>query len=137
MIRLEKCTIEELNDRKAQRLIFWKTPDEQTNLFRQEMALPFLRNDTKWARWDGMRVRLWFHKQSPDVICEIFTTESELKYQHMWDALQPIYQKSLEWGGLPLHAGLVEFEGKACLLSGPGDIRSGGLDQQSRPSGME
>jgi len=121
IIRLEKCAIEQLHKNKASRLIFWKTPDEKTNLFRQEIALPFLRNDTKWERWDGMTVRLWFHKQSPDVICEIFTTDNELKYQHMWDALQPIYQKSLNSGGLPLHAGLVEFEGKAYLLPGPGD----------------
>jgi len=39
----------------------------------------------------------------------------------MWNALYPIYRESIDQGGLPFHAGLVELDGRGIILAGPGD----------------
>lgn len=76
----------------------------------------------RWKLWPGQSVKLWFHEKRPDAVCEIAWKNIEKpRYANMWDALHPIYKKSVIHGGLPFHAGLVEFEGKAFILSGPGD----------------
>jgi SynChlorMet cassette protein ScmC len=39
----------------------------------------------------------------------------------MWNALYPIYQKSIGRGGLPFHAALIEKKGAGVLLAASGD----------------
>jgi SynChlorMet cassette protein ScmC len=40
----------------------------------------------------------------------------------MYRAFYPIHQRAIEAGGLPFHAGLVEYKGRGLLLAGPGGI---------------
>jgi SynChlorMet cassette protein ScmC len=66
--------------------------------------------------------RIWYHNNIPDVVCNVKNNESaEIEIINMWFALQPIYQRSMYRGGLPLHAGLVELDGQGILLAAPGD----------------
>jgi len=56
-----------------------------------------------------------------DVICEIENERNpELDIVRMWTSLYIIYLQVQESGGLPLHAALVERDGKGILLVGPG-----------------
>lgn len=74
-----------------------------------------------WVCYDHKTIRIWYHNSITDVICEVKNNEGDdTEYMNMWYALQPIYQRSICGGGLPLHAGLVEIEGRGVLLAAPG-----------------
>jgi SynChlorMet cassette protein ScmC len=74
-----------------------------------------------WTAHDLRSLQLWAHDEVPDVICEMGDEEDhDLDIVRMWLALAPVYSKTLEAGGLPLHAALVERDGTAVLLLAPG-----------------
>jgi SynChlorMet cassette protein ScmC len=74
-----------------------------------------------WQAYDLRVCRVWYHNDTPDLICEM--THDEDVYEEdilsMRLSLYPIYQQVLDTGGLPLHAGLVEHRGKGVLLAAP------------------
>lgn len=74
-----------------------------------------------WKAHDLWLLRIWSHNDCPDLICEIAHEESdyELSLLSMRLSVYPIYQRAQDSGGLPLHAGLVERDGKGILLAGP------------------
>jgi SynChlorMet cassette protein ScmC len=79
--------------------------------------------DAGWVCLDYKIFRIWRHNRFPDVICEIKNDDFyEREYLNMWFCLQPIYQRSIRKGGLPLHAGLAELEGRGILLVGPANM---------------
>jgi SynChlorMet cassette protein ScmC len=82
-----------------------------------EVCLP----GSGWEAYDFRSVRLWRHPSATDDICEI---GGERKYVldivNMMKALQFIYLRTLERGGLPLHSALVERDGMGALAAGPG-----------------
>lgn len=56
---------------------------------------------------------------SPDVICEFKGRRgSRRDIECMWHALSPIYLGAIRRQGLPLHAGLIEINGRGILLAG-------------------
>src|SRR5208283_6109076 len=58
-----------------------------------------------WVAHDLRSLQLWLHDNVPDVICEMGDEEEhDLDIVRMWLALSPIYDRTLETGGLPLHA---------------------------------
>ncbi len=76
-----------------------------------------------WSRINLGALRFWTHARVRDVICEIVWVPCS-----SFDALlgtgmilAPIYEQAVEGGGLPLHAGLVELNGRAYLLAGPAE----------------
>ncbi|MGD0238054.1 MAG: SynChlorMet cassette protein ScmC [Syntrophorhabdales bacterium] len=74
-----------------------------------------------WTAHDLRSLQLWLHDNVPDVICEMGDEQDhDLDIVRMWLALSPIYDRTLETGGLPLHAALVERNGTAVLLAAPG-----------------
>ena len=80
------------------------------------------RDDPGWTVYAANTIRIWFHNTIPDIICEVKSTDShEIKYITMWNAIHPIYQRSLSNGGLPFHASFAELEGKGVLFAAPGD----------------
>ncbi len=74
-----------------------------------------------WKAHDLWLLRLWSHNDVPDFICEIRHEEGdyELAILSLRLSVYPIYQRAQDSGGLPLHAGLVERDGKGVLLAAP------------------
>lgn len=56
-------------------------------------------------------------------ICEINGDKNngDMKFVNMWVSLQSLYLKAIENGGIPLHAALIERNGKGILIAGEGD----------------
>ena len=74
-----------------------------------------------WKAHDFRSLQFWSHQASPDIICEIGNESNhELDIIRMWTVLYIIYLRVQASGGLPLHAALIEREGKGILLAGPG-----------------
>ena len=79
-------------------------------------------NGNGWYFYDHDTLRVWYHNEIPDVICEMNNSEGyEIEIINMWNSLQPIYQQSICRGGLSLHAGLAELDGRGYLLVGSSD----------------
>ena len=78
--------------------------------------------DNAWDSHDLQTLCVWFHKYLPDAICKLLPIgDPVLEITTMWRALYTIYLQSINRGGLPFHAGLVEKKGRGILLAGPGD----------------
>ena len=73
-----------------------------------------------WSATDLGSVRLWSNPQVPDAICEFQGQMSHYtKIVSMLKSLYPIYAEVQNRGGLPMHAGLVEWNGMGVLLAAP------------------
>jgi SynChlorMet cassette protein ScmC len=74
-----------------------------------------------WKVHDLWLVRLWSHDDVPHFICEIRNEEGDYgpSILSMRLSMCPIYQQVQDSGGLPLHAGLVERDGKGVILAAP------------------
>ena len=72
-----------------------------------------------WSVRDIYGIRFWSRPDVTDVICEIERGDDNLDILMMRHSLYPIYQWAQDSGGLPLHAGLVERDGKGVLLAAP------------------
>lgn len=79
--------------------------------------------DDGWTSQDLVVLRFWSHDNIPDFVCEIRNEmgDSELNILRLRLSLYPIYQRAQGVGGIPLHAGLVERDGKGILLVAPAD----------------
>jgi SynChlorMet cassette protein ScmC len=97
-----------------------KTEDEEARWrFDEDIELDLRR--LGWKAHDLRFIRFWSHEDEPDLICEMRHEEGDYQRRilSMRFSLYPIYQQVEESGGLPLHAGLVEHNGKGVLLAGP------------------
>ena len=120
LMGLEPCALEEYP-----KLIFirggqGKRPNEETITRRFDKTGSNL-CCVSWKAYDLRVCRVWYHHDTPDLICEMRHDEDvyEEKILSMRLSLYPIYQQVLERGGLPLHAGLAEHRGKGVLLAAP------------------
>lgn len=78
---------------------------------------------TGWKPHDLTSLHLWYHPDVPDVVCELGSEgDHELEILRMWLALSPVYTRTLEMGGLPLHAALVTHGDKGVLLAAAGGV---------------
>ncbi|MCX5686440.1 MAG: SynChlorMet cassette protein ScmC [Candidatus Omnitrophica bacterium] len=67
-------------------------------------------------------MRIGSNPRTKDIICGIGEEAGhEFDIIRMWHSLNPVYHKALAARGLPLHAALIEKNGKGILLAGPGD----------------
>jgi len=81
-----------------------------------------LDRDDGWYCIEYRSLRMWCHISAPDVVCEINNGEGyDREIVNMWTSLQPIYRRSIAIGGLPLHAALVELDGRGAVLPAPCD----------------
>ena len=75
-----------------------------------------------WTCHDLNTLCAWYHDDKREVICTVNPFDSsETEIITMWNALYPIYGESIQLGGLPFHAGLVESGGRGVIIAGPGD----------------
>jgi len=80
-----------------------------------------------WTFNDYNTLRIWSHNLMPDIRCEVNNNGRHgIEFESMWTALQPIYQQSINKGGLPFHAALIESAGKGFLL-----VSSGGTGKST------
>ncbi|MCX5834370.1 MAG: SynChlorMet cassette protein ScmC [Deltaproteobacteria bacterium] len=76
---------------------------------------------TGWSQQDFIEVRCWRHHDVADIICDIGDEDSpEIEFSKMRFLLFLIYQQVQHNGGLPLHAALVERNGRGVVISAPG-----------------
>ena len=74
-----------------------------------------------WEPQDLVWLQVWSHRAVPDIICAVgFHEGKKHEILQMRMALQPIYQRIQDLGGLPLHAALVERNGFGILLAAQG-----------------
>jgi SynChlorMet cassette protein ScmC len=117
--------LKEYNSDGYPRLVFVhkeKTAERNREPFRH--LHPILKNGLPpngWKSQDFVWLQIWTHPEIPDVICEVKEQEgNEEEVLAMRMALQPIYQRNQESGGLPFHAALVEWNGSGILLAASG-----------------
>jgi len=78
---------------------------------------------TGWKPHDLTSLQLWYHPEVPDVVCELgHARDDSLEIIRMWLALYPVYNRTLESGGLPLHAAMMALDGKGILIAAAGGI---------------
>ena len=86
---------------------------------REDLKLPLPING--WISHDLRVIRFMYHSNVQDIIYMIGEEEGwEIELIRMEQALLPIYQRTIDYGGLPLHAALVEKDGRGVLLGGSG-----------------
>jgi SynChlorMet cassette protein ScmC len=75
-----------------------------------------------WQPRDLRSVKFWYREGRLDVVAQIGRDRiHEMDIIRMWTSLYPVYLRVQDSGGLPVHAALVEREGKGILLAGPGN----------------
>jgi len=74
-----------------------------------------------WELQDFVWLQIWSHPEILDLICEMGPQEGrEQEVLRMRMALQPIYRRIQDSGGLPLHAAVLKWNGFGVLLAAPG-----------------
>jgi SynChlorMet cassette protein ScmC len=71
----------------------------------------------EWTVCDHKIVRIWNHSQIDDVVYEIGDDSRE--FANIWYSSQAILLQNVKDGGLPIHAALMELDGRGVLLSAP------------------
>jgi len=75
--------------------------------------------DSGWIVLNNRYLKLWYRMDSPDLVIELKTPLGRNNgYDGIRLALQFVFRQSIQKGGLPLHAALVEHQGKGVLLVG-------------------
>ena len=78
---------------------------------------------TGWRPYDLTSLQVWYHPEVSDVVCELgHPRDDTLEIIRMWLALSPVYHRTLESGGLPLHSAMVTCGGKGFLIAAAGGI---------------
>jgi len=80
-----------------------------------------------WEIQDFISLQFWFHPDVPDVIYKIKQEKDvyedvRKEYFKMSYSLYPVYRRTVALGGLPLHAGLIRYNGDGILLAGPTNV---------------
>lgn len=80
-------------------------------------------NCSGWNIYRQPSLALLHDECMQNFLCSIksIDEQNEIKYANMWIALQSIYLKAIENGGIPLHAALIEYNGKGFLIAAEGD----------------
>ncbi|KAF1078138.1 hypothetical protein MKMG_00944 [Methanogenium sp. MK-MG] len=76
-----------------------------------------------WKYDDLRSVTFWYHPEKNDIHCEMEPPDDVtdvLAHIKMSQSLFFIFNSALLHGGMPLHAALLEYEGKAVAIAAPG-----------------
>jgi len=69
-------------------------------------------------------VKFWYHPEKREIQCEVTHSGDEdevLAFIRMSQSLFFIFNSAIRNGGIPLHAALLEVEGKAVAIAAPGN----------------
>jgi SynChlorMet cassette protein ScmC len=115
VMRLKECSAS-----NSPLLVFFeKTNDiineDHINLFRLKMP----DSEADWRMHDFSIFRIWHDSTFSNVIAQSLLKEYRYndEYYIIWYVLHLIYQRSMKKGGLPFHAGAVEYKDHGILLS--------------------
>jgi SynChlorMet cassette protein ScmC len=77
----------------------------------------------KYSDFIARGIRIWHHPSIGDVVCEINSEGlNYIEYLNMCYSLLPIYNRSVNLGGIPFHAGLAEINRHGVLFVGSGGM---------------
>jgi len=80
-----------------------------------------VRGENGWKVEDQSTIRFLYHSNMQDLICDLGGEGEEImEIIKMQEFLNPIYERTINRGGLPLHAALIETDGKGVVLAAPG-----------------
>jgi len=116
IMRLEECV-----PKDSFRIIF-SSDDSKVIKGNSHPDINVSKSLPEWKLYEFGEIRIWCHNSRNEVICKSANRSDDLvQYISMWLSLLPIFQRSIFLGGLPLHAGLAELDGKGVLLAAPGN----------------
>lgn len=72
--------------------------------------------------YDFGTIKITYDHRTQNVICELDNIRESIGYVNMCYSLICIYDRLLDVGGLPIHAGLVQIRGRGILLAGRGGV---------------
>ncbi len=74
-----------------------------------------------WKMHDLLALRIWSNPDVPDMVCELLDIgHHDPAILAMQQAVFPFYRAAIDQGGTPLHAALVEHDGKGILIAASG-----------------
>ena len=105
-------------------LLTRNAPGKETCHYLISASYPPITDDLPINGWESRNFNLfllWSHPEVPDIICQVLPTrDNSCNSITMGLALYPVFRKMLSAGGFPIHAGLIERNGRGVLLAGPG-----------------
>lgn len=113
-------------DNKYKKIIIFRMGKNKTNfsdriksLLDEETIFPC----SGWVIENFISLQYFSHKSVKYMICDIGEeANNNLEFIRMQSFLKPIYKQAILNGGLPIHAGLIEKEGKSVILGASSGI---------------
>ncbi len=76
---------------------------------------------TGWRIYPGNGLQIWDHRQKNCVICDLGrVSTNEIDAMQMIAVFSLIWREAILRGGIPLHAGLLEFQGRGFAIAAGG-----------------
>jgi len=76
---------------------------------------------TGWRIYPGNGLQIWDHRQKNCVICDLgHISTNEIDAMQMIAVISLIWKEAIMEGGIPLHAGLPEFQGRGVAIAARG-----------------
>ncbi len=98
-----------------------RVPSSPTTNALPPLSKPSALPHSGWRMHDLLALRVWSHPDVADMICELLDIgHHDLAILAMQQAVFPFYQAGIGQGGTPLHAALVEYDGKGILIAASG-----------------
>ncbi|MCX5834372.1 MAG: SynChlorMet cassette protein ScmC [Deltaproteobacteria bacterium] len=74
-----------------------------------------------WQILSGSGLEIWSHRQNNCIICDLGNiSTNEIDAMQMIAVISIIWKEAIRKGGIPLHAGLLEFEGRGVAIAANG-----------------
>jgi SynChlorMet cassette protein ScmC len=109
-------------------VIFFTRRGPSRTHFAKEAVLPahFIEADDQKGGWRSMELpfmRMWLHPHTPHRLCQLLYWDSVVSDSaRVKGALNPIYLKLVEKGGLPIHGALIQYRNRGLLFLGQGGV---------------
>ncbi len=117
IMELKPCA-DELGD---ELLFYFQYEDDAINI-QGNMKCGAGFNKDGWWNVSTKNVRYRFHDEISDMLCEVNSYPyNEIKYGIMSNFLLSVCHRIIDYGGISLHAALIERDGKGVIVAGSGN----------------